>query len=264
MTYADLDDHEQENFRNRREAYIDSVTVPSTKTEVMSWLRNLYEKYPKAYDDVAFQNEEDTDEGDNPFSAVGRHNRQEEIESEPSEEIVPRSESVQVSEKIVTDEDHLSDGIILLYLRSFGPRQRKAFTRCVNRLVRQLHDKLHAETTAALTEHWRRTRNLQVISDKTNELRLKNKTRVTFKTALNKRMPHILREAVRHAKQVHEVDQGEEQAEIATQVHMMITKPNTGVDLNKIVDKIELFDGHLQSSTTAPKIYKPLVYFLRE
>ena len=103
-----------------------------------------------------------------------------------------------------------------------------------------------------------------MISDKTNELRLKNKTRVTFKTALNKRMPHILREAVRHAKQVHEVDQGEEQAEIATQVHMMITKPNTGVDLNKIVDKIELFDGHLQSSTTAPKIYKPLVYFLRE
>ena len=84
-----------------------------------------------------------------------------------------------------------------------------------------------------------------MISDKTNELRLKNKTRVTFKTALNKRMPHILREAVRHAKQVHEVDQGEEQAEIATQVHMMITKPNTGVDLNKIVDKIELFDGHL-------------------
>jgi hypothetical protein len=263
LTYADLSDQEQEHFRKRRERYIDSVTTPNTVTEVMSWLRNLYEKYPKAYDDVAFQNEEDTDEGDNPFSAVGRHKSQEETVEDlvGDEEIVPRSVSVEVSQVLVSKDERLDDGDVLQYLRSFGPRQRKAFQRLVTRLVRELHDEVHAETTAAVTEHWKRTRNLQVISDKTNELRLQNKTRVTFKTALNKRMPQILREAVRQAKKVHEVEEGEEQAEIATRVHQMITKPNSGVDTNQVVDKIEFFAGHQQSWTTAPKIYKPLVYF---
>merc|ERR1712046_267498 len=131
----------------------------------------------------------------------------------------------------------------------------------IAKLVRELHDEVHAETTAAVTEKWKRTRNLQVISDRTNELRLQNKTRVAFKTALNMGMPHILREAVRQAKKVHEVEEGEEQAEIAERVHRMITKPNSGVDTSQVVDKIEFFAGHQQSWTVAPKIYKPLVFF---
>lgn len=277
-TVNDLDNFEYLDFKHRREAYIETVSSKKTKTEILTWLRTLYDSYPKAYGDPAFMDEEDTDEGSSPFFSGGmlanmgvqRPNETQEEEGVVDEHIP--GESIYGTSCLVHDRSQIGDGDsqavfedgqILQFMKELRPRQRSVFIKALKRMVTELRDDVQDEAAYLQKEHWDRNKNLQVISDSKNELRLANRKRVAFKKALNAGILDILRSAAREARTVHEPEEDEEQAASAARVHRMITKPNSGVDAAQVVTKIEAFNEHLYSSTLPVNLTRPLVRFWR-
>lgn len=269
---ADLDPErraafEAHAFKQRRDEYVDEVTNQKTRPEVSNWIRRLYELYPKAYGDPAYQDESEEEE-EPPMLLTSTSP---EIERPESEEEMSESSGDSLAVECVSAQGKggfadVDDKQIAHFLVGMGPQQKRAFTAKLHELGATVHDEVLAETVATVQAQQKRTRHLQVISESKNELRLANTKRIAFKKELSERMPKILRVAALAALKVHEPEETEAAATAAQTVYEYMTKPTRHLEENPIptsgAHRIEQFLTHHQGSTVAPRIYKPLARFL--
>lgn len=153
------------------------------------------------------------------------------------------------------------DSQIIHFLESMRPQQQRVFMQKLKEIGGQVHDEVVADTVASIQARSERIKHLQVLPESKNKLRLANSKRVAFKKELSERMPGILRTAAIHALQVQEPEADEEAAAASQRVHEFMTKPNTGVETNLTVNRVELFATHRQGSTVMPGLYTPLAHY---
>lgn len=148
------------------------------------------------------------------------------------------------------DPEQLSPSEVVAFLESLQrrPKQAAVFKRELRALAAALHEEINMDVHTSEHERWRRMRHLQVIDDARNEVRLQNTQRMAFKKALAVQMPELIRRAVLAAMQVPEPEEDEEHAEMRSRLFGLLTKPSSGIDLNKEVKRIPAFRPHYTSS----------------
>lgn len=254
-------------FKQRRDEYVDEVTNAKTRPEVSNWIRRLYELYPRAYGDPAYQDEEEEEE--EPPMLLTTTNPDIERPESDEEEVSSSGDSLAVECVSAQGKGGFAeadDKQIAHFLLSMGPQQKRVFTAKLHELGAAAHDEVVADTVATVQARQKRTRHLQVISESKSELRLANTKRIAFKKELHDRMPKILRVAALAALKVHEPEEAEAAATAAQTVYEYMTKPTRHLEENPMpasgAHRVELFMTHHQGSTVAPRIYKPLARFL--